>query len=210
MSALTCVCGILFLSVIFYLKKTAGLDFQMWDLQTLTASDFTIEVTITEPMWDKFNVELGKHAELPKGGAAPDHTSIKLPVVTFEAYLEHVLCKKLNALPKIHDDIEVRVANITFGFNNAEMLDLLTQRGTLLTKGQLEKVPDLNDKIDRLCKDQKTELIRPVAAFITFEQQEGKERALAYFKDEKEIDEDNEAQADSERASRQHLIDQAA
>lgn len=77
-------------------------------------------------MWTRFNVELGTHGQLPRGGAAPDHTDVRLPVVTFEAFLEHLMCKKLNQLPKVHRDIEVRIANITFGFDNAEMLDLLT------------------------------------------------------------------------------------
>jgi len=46
-----------------------------------------------------------------------------------------------------------------------------------------------------MCKDQKTEIIRPVAAFITFEDQEGKERAIEYFKDTKDDaeDENNDA-----------------
>ena len=74
----------------------------MWDLQTLTASDFTIEITITEDMWNVFNVHLGKHAELPTGSAAPNHLETKLPVVTFEAYLEATLCARLNSLPKIN------------------------------------------------------------------------------------------------------------
>lgn len=44
---MACFTGISFLVVIFYLKKTALLDFQMWDVETLTASDFTCEITIT-------------------------------------------------------------------------------------------------------------------------------------------------------------------
>lgn len=91
------------------------------------------------------------------------------------------MSEKLNALPKINEDIPIRIANITFGFDNAEMLDLLTQRGSLITAGKLEKLPPLNEKIDQICKDKKTEIIRPVAAFITFEHQEGKDRALMYF-----------------------------
>lgn len=50
-------------------------------------------------------------------------------------------------------------------------------------------MPAINEKLDELCKDKKTELIRPVAAFITFEDQEGKERALQYFKETKDKDE---------------------
>jgi hypothetical protein len=73
---------------------------------------------------------------------------------------------------------------------------LLTQRGSIITSGELEKIPAVNKKIDDLIKDKRTELIRPVAAFITFERQEGKDRATKYFiseqqrqKEEKEANE---------------------
>jgi hypothetical protein len=60
---------------------------------------------------------------------------------------------------------------------------LLSERGALITKGELHKIPALNLKIDLLIHEKKTELVRPVAAFITFEKQEGKDRALKYFVD---------------------------
>lgn len=78
-------------------------------------------------------------------------------------------------------DCHIKIANITFGFDNAEMLTLLSERGSLITSGKLEKVPPINDKIEALSKEKKTEWIRPVAAFITFDRQEGKDRALKYF-----------------------------
>lgn len=156
----------------------------MWDVETLTASDFTCEITITQDMWIDFNAKIaGFHQQLPTGRAAPDHSAsqVGLPVVTFEAFLEDTLCKRLNKCPKINHDQDIRIANISFGFDNPSLLDLLTQRGALITAGKLEKVPDINEKIDQLCKDKKTDLIRPVAAFVTFETQEGKDRALVNF-----------------------------
>lgn len=59
-------------------------------------------------------------------------------------------------------------------------------RGSIITKGKLESLPDCNEKIDKICKENKTELIRPVAAFITFEHQEGKNRAIKYLISPKE------------------------
>jgi len=52
-------------------------------------------------MWTQFNVQLGTHAQLPKGGCAPNHLDVGLPVVTFEAFMEWKICEKLNALPKV-------------------------------------------------------------------------------------------------------------
>lgn len=89
--------------------------------------------------------------------------------MTFEAFLEHYFTSRLNQCPKIIEDVDIRISNITFGFDNAKILELLTKRGSLITKGELEKVPAINTEIDTLCKTKKTELTRPVAAFITFQ-----------------------------------------
>jgi len=35
------------LIIIFYLKKTAVLDYKEWDVETLTASDYTVEYNVT-------------------------------------------------------------------------------------------------------------------------------------------------------------------
>lgn len=165
------------------MKKMAVLDFQMWDMKTLTASDFTVEMTITEALWNQFIVNLANHKDsLPMGKAAPDHKAHKgLPVVTFEAFLEEEVSKKLNKVPYVNKECDISIANITFGFDNPKLLNELVARGSIITSGKLEKLPDSNEKIQALCKDEKTELIRPVAAFITFDDQEGKNRALKYL-----------------------------
>lgn len=108
-----------------------------------------------------------------------------MPVVTFEAFLEHYFTRKLNRVPKVIEDVEIRIANVTFGFANQQLLRLLKERGTLIAKGKFEKVPPINEKIERLSKEKKDEFTRPVAAFITFERQEGKDRAMKYFCDKK-------------------------
>jgi len=69
----------------------------MWDMENLTASDFTVEYLVTDEMWHSFNAALDKHSrEIAVGSAAPDHQGKGLPVVTFEAFLEHYFVLKLN------------------------------------------------------------------------------------------------------------------
>jgi hypothetical protein len=63
----------------------------------------------------------------------------------------------------------------------------------LIAKGKFEKVPPINEKIEELAKEKKDEFTRPVAAFITFERQEGKDRCMKYFcdpKDKKKIEDE--------------------
>lgn len=181
-----CFACLFWLIVVWYLQKTNDVDFMHWDIDNLTSSDFTIEYQVTEEMWNLFKVQLASHNSLPKGGAAPHHEDKGLPVVTFEAFLEHYFTRKLNRVPKIIEDVDIRIANITFGFANQELLAILKERGTLVAKGKFEKVPPLNEKIEKISKEKKDEMVRPVAAFLTFERQEGKDRALKYFADPNE------------------------
>jgi len=51
----------------------------------------------------------------------------------------------------------------------------------LITAGKFTKVKEMNEKIEKYVKEHKEELIKPVAAFITFEREEGRNRAVEYF-----------------------------
>ena len=91
------------------------------------------------------------------------------------------MCEKLNSMPKLIEEVDIKISNITLGFNNPELLKLLISRGSLITSGKFTKLEEMNEKIEKYVKDHKEELTKPVAAFITFEREEGKNRALTYF-----------------------------
>jgi hypothetical protein len=46
--------SLIFLILIFYLYKTSLLDYKLWDVNTVTPADFTVEYIITEQIWDNF------------------------------------------------------------------------------------------------------------------------------------------------------------
>jgi len=85
---------------------------------------------------------------LPLGEAAPDHVGKGLPVVTFESFLELTLTTRLNKIPPCYyveeDFRDVRIANITFSFDNSEMIKLLSERGVLVTAGKLDSLSKIN------------------------------------------------------------------
>ena len=76
-----------------------------------------------------------------------------MPVVTFEAYIENILTKKLNAVPKVHEDVYIRIANVSFAFDNTELISLLSERGSLLASGKFDKVEAVDNKIEKLAKN---------------------------------------------------------
>ena len=46
--------SLVFLLVIWYLQSSATLDVKLWDIETVTASDFTVEYLIPKAAWDHF------------------------------------------------------------------------------------------------------------------------------------------------------------
>ena len=89
-------------------------------------------------------------------------------------------------MPKLVEDVDIKISNITLGFNNPELLKLLIKRGSMITAGKITKISEINEKIEKYIKENQKELTRPVAAFITFERLEGKYRAIQYFKSPEE------------------------
>ena len=49
--------SLLFLLTHWYLKETAVIDFKVWDVETVTASDFTVEYSITDEVWRYFKAK---------------------------------------------------------------------------------------------------------------------------------------------------------
>lgn len=62
------------------------------------------------------------------------------------------------------------------------MIDLLKKRGTLITKNGLKKDIVQNEQaIKELIDENKTTLSTPIAAFVTFTNEEGHDRAIKYM-----------------------------
>jgi hypothetical protein len=39
---------------LYYQEKTATLDYKLWDVDTVTAADFTVETFISRAQWERF------------------------------------------------------------------------------------------------------------------------------------------------------------
>lgn len=157
-----------YLATMIYLSKSASIDFKAWDVGTVTASDFTVEYQIPKKVWKKFE---DQHT---------DHT--RAEGTDFEDYLKREFENIVSQVPSVlyADQVQappVRISNITFAFNNAKLLGLLRERGTVVASGNFAKLPDVDKKINELKTHDLQSITKPVAAFITFETQDGYERA---------------------------------
>lgn len=74
----------------------------------------------------------------------------------------------------------IRISMITFAFDNAELINLLKQRGLAIKMEKYDKMREINKKIDDLTAANLKKYNRPVTAFLTFENEEGLNRCKAY------------------------------
>lgn len=88
---------------------------------------------------------------------------------------------------------KIHIAQITFAFYNADLILLLKKRGSFIHNENWDKVAECNKEIDTLIKhEDKLEkggkhnvldrLQTPCSAFVTFETEEGFQRAKQYNK----------------------------
>lgn len=84
-----------------------------------------------------------------------------------------------------HGTGEIKVALTSFAFNNQSLIYLLRERGGYVAYQNYTKVKDVETKINGLIKDaaEFDKVTRPVAAFITFESEDGYSMAMQYEKD---------------------------
>jgi len=69
-------------------------------------------------------------------------------------FLETEIIRRLEYLPAvIRDEKDLKIAHITFAYDNKALIKLLLQRGKIIATGKFKKLKDLNQKIDKLLRD---------------------------------------------------------
>lgn len=96
----------------------------------------------------------------------------------FTRYLKEEVERILNNKPPVIEDGDVEVSNITFAFNNHKMINTLRKRGQAIIKANDEQEEEFNKEMDRLKDENLEDFTTPISAFISFETQEGHERAI--------------------------------
>jgi len=163
--------ALFYIVFIEYVKKTQKNNFVEWDVKTLTAGDYTVEVDIPEAAYKEF---LQRHCE-------PDES--QSAATQFRSYMKKFMEEALSAFPNLGFDegvTDIKIAKLTFAFDNAVLINLLRQRGMAIKGQNFDKVRELNKKIDQYRQDNYDKIARPVSIFLTFSSEEGKQRCIQY------------------------------
>ena len=166
--------ALFFVVYVDYMRSVFKNLFVEWDVKTITAGDYTVELDIAESMWKEFI------------DTKYDRLSGQTKIEAFRDYIKNEMEERLTNLPDLGYEEEapdrIRIAMITFAFDNARLINLLRVRGTAIKFENYDKMREINGKIDELKSDgnELLKLNRPVTAFLSFENEEGLNRCTNY------------------------------
>ena len=188
----------IYILVIYYMQSTSALDTVSYDINTVTAGDYTVEMDITSKMYQSF---LDNQFEEVRDIKDENGNFKWTRALCLKDYLVKEVAKVLTQYQKdrlAYDDpghekkepVEIKVFDVTFAYNNNMLIKLLVKRGTAITNLDFDTVDKLDADILELIGDYKIDngvetgmymkLTKPVCAFVTFETDDGKNEALAY------------------------------
>lgn len=165
--------SLFFVVYVDYLRATfKNLNIE-WDVKTITAGDYSVEVDITEKMWKNFDdaPEYNKDSHLSK-------------LAQFRDFLKEKLEDNITEMPDLGYEDEppekIIISMITFAFDNADLINLLKKRGLFIKAEKYDDMRKINTQIDVLNSKNVEKYNRPVTAFLTFENEEGLNRCKSY------------------------------
>jgi hypothetical protein len=170
--------GLVFIIMLRFFKKKTQIELKQWDMDTVTVSDFAVELNIPEKMYNKFIKDFEEKVRL---GQVEDHNPDNYSLI-FE--FENALCQSiendLSKMPKINKDLdEIIICDVNINFNNSEIINLLSKRGAALKYGKILEARKIEDEIKEVKEKKYDSLIKPKSAFIVFEKEEAANRALS-------------------------------
>lgn len=174
---------IYFYSTVFidYIKSVESTNQLDFDVKTLTAGDYSAEFSIAHTQYDAWKEKYFQEAN-PMSEMAQ-----------FKLYVQLEIEKRLTEMPNlgIDPDIhEIKIAQITFAYNNSKVINWLKKRGGFIQKqkwdaldnlekeifGQLQE-KDAEGNLTKAAEDLLDQLQTPCTCVITFESEEGLARA---------------------------------
>ena len=89
---------------------------------------------------------------------------------------------RVSQLPDLGYEVEpverVKIAVANLAFDNGDIMDLLRQRGKAIMEEKWDKQAEIETKINELKEAEFDRFITPCSVFMTFENEEGVNRAI--------------------------------
>lgn len=105
------------------------------------------------------------------------HTS---RVYRFKLYLIKEIEKILTERPAIIDDTiqRIKIVDVVFAFKNGDLIKSLKKRGSLIVRSKNKELIAIEKRINAYIEKNEEQLCTPIRAYITFQNEEGYQRAI--------------------------------
>ena len=155
------------LSVIAYRQGSIAIEKKEFDLQTVTASDYALEVKLSREQIDQMKNDIYQNS----------FEYYENPGYQLKFWLKKIFEDRLKELSG-RDGF--RIADINFAYHNSWLIDGLRDRGTAIKNQNWAELNKINEELTRRMHstrdDGSTEmswLLMPKCAFVSFESEEG-------------------------------------
>lgn len=206
MEALAILVSLLFMIQVKRLYQGGKLQQLQWDLDTVTAGDYAVEWKIKPGNYEKWDqARESSQDSRPEGyafkSAVKEEVEKILNQKLREARAEHAshsqgtTCqwcddKEEAGKFKYHDLLtkDIEIADICLSYFNGDLIKLLKERGYYICHLQYDKIKEVDAKIHALFanKEAREKIMQPSAAFLIFENEDGRQLALDVSKAESE------------------------
>lgn len=149
-------CALTLLAVIKYRQGSISIEKREWDLQTVTASDYTLELKFTKEQVQALRNEMRRQNFLP----------YETEGLRFKCFLQQRL---EDVIKEISGEDGGRIVDINFAYHNSWLLDSLRQRGEFIKFGQWDRLNEINKTITQRIHEDMEMLVLPKCAFVTME-----------------------------------------
>ena len=165
-----------------YVKQVQKNNYMEWDVKTITAGDYSVEFRLDKQFYQDFlDIEFLDWARNQKFIKSKDYVS---RVEAFRDWIQHEMQRRLDQIPDLGYEEEpvehVKIAITTFAFKNPDIINLLKERGDIIKNERWKDMGPVDENINKIKKEKIDDLMTPVAVFMTFECEEGVNRAMAF------------------------------
>lgn len=173
---------------VWFIHKSTIWRNKEWDLKTTTISDYVIKYDIPVDFYENFDFKssnkLSKDARTDQGRDYEDDDLFESKLYCFKKYLKRELEERLKQEDFVIKDSDslIEISDITFMFQNTEIIDMLINRSGVLYSGNDDKILRYENQIRDYIKSNGKQISIPKEAFITFKTEEAYMRALRFDK----------------------------
>ena len=145
----------------------------------MTCADYTVEFDISQQLFEKWTVKCYNNwcISQRRDCGLVYHSKVE----AFRDWLQSEMEQRLSKLPDLGYEDEpvehVKIAITCFAFRNAELIRLLRERGVIIKQEKWDKIEVIDRKINDLKNNHLEDLTTPCSAFMTFQCEEGYNRA---------------------------------